>query len=136
VPEEVTEAAVPEAEVTEAAVMAKEVTEAAEKVEAEVTEAAAMAKEVTEAAEKEEAVKLAAEKAEAVPEVARAAVRVAETSKSSSGGVVAAPQRVPTSPRCSPAATAASWWSRISVQVRPVSWPRAPPRVAKMGARA
>ena len=117
VPEEVTEAAVPEAEVTEAA---------------------AMAKEVTEAAEKEEAVKLAAEKAEAVPEVARAAVRVAETSKSSSGGVVAAPQRVPTSLRCSPAATAASWWSRISVRVRPVSWPRAPPRVANevMGARA
>jgi hypothetical protein len=74
--------------------------------EAEVTEAVAMAKEVTGAAEKEEAVKLAAEKA--VPEVARAAAaRVAETS-SSSGGVVAAPQRVPTSPRCSPAATAAS----------------------------
>ena len=63
---------------------------------------------MTEAAEKEEAVKLAVEKAEAVPEVARAAAaRVAETS-SSSGGVVAAPQRVPTSPRCSPAATAAS----------------------------
>jgi hypothetical protein len=117
VPEEVTEAAVPEAEVTEAA---------------------AMAKEVTGAAEKEEAVKLAAEKAEAVPELARAAaVRVAETSKSSSGGVVAAPQRVPTSPRCSPAATAASWWSRIS-RGRPVSWPRAPPRIANevMGARA
>ena len=78
-------------EATEAAEKVKEATEAAEKVEAvpeaEVTEVVAMVKEATEAAR-------------------AAAVRVAETS--STGGVVAAPQRVPTSPRCSPAATAAS----------------------------
>ena len=107
----VTEVAMVEA-VTEAAEKMEKVPEAAEKVkavpEAEVPVAAAMAKVVPEAAEK----------AEAVPEAA-----------SPCRGVVAAPQRVPTSPRCSPAATAF---------VVSDMWPRAPPRVANevMGARA